>query len=82
MPYKECDECGNEVYYSAPEPKKIIEPDYRYYKLIEKAYDRLMELYQLQTKELGRAESERDPVQINLIQGQINILRYVVDGAK
>jgi hypothetical protein len=74
MPYIECDECDNEIYYDT---KEELKQD-KYFDVINKAYNRLMVLYRLHVQELSRAPSEQDPQQIKVLEAQINILKYII----
>jgi hypothetical protein len=82
-PYIDCDECGEETFYPAPDAKIIEVPDSRLqqklYALKEKIYIKMFGVYDQMNKiyEEQQDTTERANQLINLTN-QINVLKYVI----
>ena len=77
MPYKDCPECGEEIWL--PDIPKL---ETKYYDMVFKIQERILSLQQTLISQKGLDESIRDTNLINVLEGQINVLKYAIEGVK
>ena len=76
MPYIKCDECDHTMWVADPKM------DTKYYDMVFKIQERILSLQQTLISQKGLDESIRDNNLINVLEGQINVLKYAIEGVK
>ena len=76
MPYINCDECDHTMWVSDPKM------DTKYYDMVFKIQERILSLQQTLISQKGLDESIRDNNLINVLEGQINVLKFAIEGVK
>ena len=77
MPYKKCPECEADVWYDG-----VPKFDTKFYDMVYKVQERILSLQQTLIQQKGLDESIRDKNLINVLEGQINVLKFAIEGVK